>query len=198
MPARRSPKTWLAVIMIFMTAIALAPILRAQKAGLTKICPITIEVDPESVLAKHCAAKVESDNALLSAFFVQLREKKVTEKMPQPVTLYPKPLTPEDFAGTYLRDPVLTKPDGTTIEHWGPIVSFFLGAGGMIDDSTYIDVQSVHVTVTPIKGNADIDFSAQISTVIAYAPYDAPYVLSGGLCHRNLCEWLPSPCPPIR
>ncbi len=198
MSLRRPSVVWLAVVVIVVSAVALAPVLRGQKAVYAKICPITIEVDPESVLAKHCAAKIESDNALLAAYFVQLREKKTTEKMPQPVTRFPKSLGPEDFAGTYLKDPVLTKPDGTMIEHWGPIVSFLLGTGGMIDDSTYIDVQSVHVTVTPITGHADIDFSAQISTVIAYAPYDAPYVLSGGLCHRNLCEWLPSPCPPIR
>lgn len=186
-----------AVVAIVASAVALAPFLSAQKDRYAKICPITIEVDPASVLAKHCAAKIESDNALLSAFLVQLREKKAIEKTPQPVTRFPKLLGPDDFAATYLRDPVLTKPDGTTIEHWNPIISFLMGAGGMIDDSTYIDVQSVHVTVTPINGPGDLDFSAEVSTVIAYAPYDAPYVLSGSLCHRNLCEWL-SPCPPIR
>jgi hypothetical protein len=197
MSLRRPAMVWPAVVVIVVSAVALAPVLRAQKTGYAKLCPITIEVDPASILAKHCAAKIESDNALLSAFLVQLRERKVTEKTPQPVTRFPKSLGPEDFAGTYLRDPVLTKPDGTTIEHWRPIIDFLMGTGGMIDESTYIDVQSVHVTVTPINGPGDLDFAAQISTVIAYAPYDAPYVLSGGLCHRNLCEWL-SPCPPIR
>ena len=195
MSIRRSPKSWMAFGAVMIAVIILVPAARAQKTGYAKICPFTMEIDPNCVLAKHLATKIEADNALLSAFLIQVRQKTTDEKNPQPVTPVPGDLTPASFAGTYLKDPVLIKPDGTTIEHWGPILNFLTNAGGMIKESTYIDVQSVHATLEYINNSVDVDFVAHVETVIAYAPYDAPYILAGETCHRKVCEWVAPPCP---
>jgi hypothetical protein len=195
MSIRKSPKSWTAFGAVMIAVIILVPAVRAQKTGYAKICPFTMEIDPNCVLAKHLATKIEADNALLSAFLIQVRQKTTAEKNAQPVKSVPGDLTPASFAETYLKDPVLTKPDGTTIEHWGPIINFLTNAGGMIKESTYIDVQSVHATLEYVNNFVDVDFVAHVETVIAYAPYDAPCILSGETCHRKVCEWVAPPCP---
>jgi len=198
MSIRRSPKAWAAVMAVIATAIFMAPGIWAQKPGPAKICPIRIEIAQDSVLASKFAAKIESDNALLATLLSQLRQRIAGEKTANP-------LTPEDFSQTYLRDPILTKADGTTIPHWAPIIESLTGQDGIIRGSTYIDVQSVHVTLEylPFGGGkyvkvngttGDVDFIARIETLLAYAPTDDPVKIEGTLCHRKVCEIIS--CPP--
>jgi hypothetical protein len=195
MPNPRTTRLWRAIGSLVIAAMIVAPVLLAQKAQLAKICPLTIGIDPNSVLVKHLATKLEADNALLAAFLIQVRQRVSADKSPQPVKILGPALTPGSFAGTYLADPTLTKPDGSTINHWDQIVSYLTGPGGAIVESTYLDVQSVSVTLEYIPGDAGNDFQAHIRTVLAYAPYDDPVTLNGGLIHCKICEWA-TMCPP--
>lgn len=195
MNTQRSTKRWAIGVAIAVLAVIAAAGIPAQKPSYEKICPITIEISPDSVLAKHCAAKVESDNALLAAFLIQLRQKIIIEKNPQPVTTFPAELTPDNFVGTYLRHPVLTTAEGTTLDNWDAIIHYLGAPEGIIVNSTYIDVQSVHVYLEYLPDSkGDVDFKAHVVTVLAYAPHDAPVTMSGTLCHSKLCVW--EPCPP--
>jgi hypothetical protein len=204
MSIHRSAKFCTAVLAVVAAAVFLTPGIRAQKAGIAKVCPITIEIAQDSMLARNCAAKVESDNALLAAFLVQLRQRAARDRSEELVPVDRKPLAPEDFAGTYLRDPVLTKSDGTTVRGWDKILGYLMGPQGIIVESTYIDVQSVHVSLEylpfgsekfiKVNGKSgDVDLIAHIKTVLAYAPADDPVTIEGELCHRKVCVFYPCP-----
>jgi hypothetical protein len=197
MKNKRSFKFPALVVTIITVMIFAAAALQAQKTGFDKICPISFELSPSSILTTNCAAKVESDNAMLAIWLAQQRQKTGIIRVPiygsEKVT---KASSTVDFDVTYLKNPTLRLADGKEFIGWDDIIPVLTGPKGIIQNSTYIDVQSVHVDLEYVKGDDNIDFIAHVKTVLAYAPYDDPVTIQGVLCHQRICAWVPGPCPP--
>jgi hypothetical protein len=174
-------------IAIFAVALFAAAAFQTQKASYEKICPITFELSPDSILAKNCAAKVESDNAMLAVLLAQARPNFMDGK-----TTLPQ-IGPGNFGDTYLSNPTLRLADGKKFVGWDKVLPELKG---LIRNGTYIDVQSVRVCLGYATGHEDIDLVARVITVLAYATIDDPVTIEGALCHRKFCPWVAGPCPP--
>jgi hypothetical protein len=173
-----------------------------------KICPISFELYPGTLLEKNYAAKIEKDNALLSVFLGDLREAaNAATKGKTDLVLsnwYRTYLRTDGhvnpFERTYLADPKLTTEEGITVEGVSNVLNELYG---IISKSTYIAAQSVHVYLEYLPYMSDdyraknppgtpedkiIDIIAHIKTVLAYAPLDPPVTIEGALPHRKVCD----------
>jgi len=212
MKKKRSLRTFGIAASVLAAAVFTAALLSAPGKGFEKVRPFTLELCPTSDLVKNCAAKVEGDNVKLAQFLTDLRaavagHNKKYEAVPRegrpafkPMEWwdgYSKPANP--FAGTYLQKPRLTTEEGTTLTVWEEILAKLVK---VIGDSTYIDVQSVHVCLEYLPYGGEkfkaynpsgdgIDFVAHVKTVLAYAPEDDPITMDGELRHRKTCIYEP-------
>jgi hypothetical protein len=159
-----------------------------------KICPLTYSLAPGSLMSKKYAAKIESDNSKLSQLLAAYRGS-VLGKTDLNADYWAKQMD-----DTYLRNPTLTTETGVRITGWREILPELLR---VINESTYIDVQSVHVQFeylpygseeylrfnsTITKPESQIDFIGHVRTVLAYAPHDDPVTMEGDLPHRRTCD----------
>lgn len=172
--------------------------LQPLRPGIDKIRPIAFEIGQDSALTKKCAAKVESDNAMLATMLAEMRLDIAAGKA------FDRAAWERRMATTYLKDPVITTEDGQPHPGWANVFDVLTGIVGR---STYIDAQSVHVSLeylaykSPeyIRFNGqtapaladEIDFVAHIKTVLAYAPNDDPVRIEGALRHSKVCVWEP-------
>jgi hypothetical protein len=197
----------------------------AAPPALEKICPITFELYPGTLLEANYAAKIERDNAKLSTFLGEMRSagtiksgiKSWLDKARRVQTdaaamegevkalysLFKERGLPNPFVGTYLADPSLTTESGETVTGMAAVLGELLR---IIDNSTYISAQSVHVYLEYLPSNSQafkeinakypparpelgpIDIIAHIKTVLAYAPKDAPVTIEGKEPHRTICD----------
>jgi len=217
----RSLKFW-GVVLIAAAAIAFAaPRLVSQ--GYEKICPISFRLVPGSSLEKSFAAKIEKDNAVLSTFLGELRSDsvlkgwarewlgriaKIDKRDAAALAAAANDLhrflqgrdIADPFQGTYLAEPSLTTEKGETVTGIPAVVAELLR---IVDASTYIDAQSVHVELEYLPYGSDayrarnpagtaedriVDIIGHIKTVLAYAPFDAPVTIEGTAPHRKVCE----------
>jgi hypothetical protein len=159
-----------------------------------KICPLTYSLAPGSLMSKKYAAKIESDNSKLSQLLAAYRGSTLGK------TDFNSDYWAKQMADTYLRNPTLTTEAGERITGWTEILPELLR---IINESTYIDVQSVHVQFEylPYGGEEyvrynskitapeeQIDFIGHVRTVLAYAPHDDPVTMEGDLPHRRTCD----------
>jgi hypothetical protein len=133
-----------------------------------KICPISFHLYPGTKLESSCAAKVEKDNAKLSAFLSAARTSEALEGYREAVgaVLAVKGLAPAEraaridglsrllapwraefarvnpFAGTYLEHPKLTTETGAVVVGVEAVVAEL---ARIVAVSTYVDAQSVRV-----------------------------------------------------
>jgi len=217
----RSLRFW-GVVLIAAAAIAFAaPRLVSQ--GYEKICPISFRLVPSSSLEKSFAAKIEKDNAVLSTFLGELRSNaalrswarewlgramKIDKRDAAPLAAAASELhkllqgkdIADPFQGTYLAEPSLTTEKGETVIGIPAVIAELLR---IVDASTYIDAQSVHVELEYLPYRSDaynaqnppgtaedriVDIIGHIKTVLAYAPFDAPVTIGGTAPHRKVCE----------
>jgi hypothetical protein len=202
----RSFKFWGVAVAIVAIAVLAATGFQGRRFRFEKVSPISFVFSQDSDLVKNCAAKVEKDNVKLSKFLSDLREV-IQAAMKERKSFDPAAWAkshPNPFAGTYLDKMKLTTEDGTTLTLWEDIVTALTA---VINKSTYIDAQSVHVNLeylvykSPryLKENGstapaladEFDFIAHIKTVLAYAPQDDPLTADGELRHRKTCVYEP-------
>lgn len=162
-----------------------------------KICPLTYSLSPGSLMSKRYAAKIERDNSklsqLLAAYRGSVLEDKKFEKFDPTYWI-------KQMDDTYLKNPTLTTETGSKLTGWREILPELLR---IINASTYIDVQSVHVQFeylpygseeylrynrTATNPEDQIDFIGHVKTVLAYAPHDDPVTMEGNLPHRRTCD----------
>lgn len=159
-----------------------------------KICPLTYSLAPGSLMSRKYAAKIESDNSKLSQLLAAYRGAVLGK------TEFNSDYWIKQMADTYLRNPTLTTEAGERITGWTDILPELLR---IINESTYIDVQSVHVQFEYLpygseeylrfnraitKPEDQIDFVGHVKTVLAYAPHDDPVTMGGDLPHRRTCD----------
>jgi|WetSurSiteA1Bulk_404760.scaffolds.fasta_scaffold16110_2 hypothetical protein len=182
-----------------------------------KICPITFQLYPDTPLEKNFAAKIERDNAVLSTFLGELRSMPGLladvkswianpSRTPDPINEFYGLLKTKNaanpFPGTYLAEPSLTKENGETVTGLPAVIGELVR---IVENSTYIDAQSVQVYLQYLPSNSTeymdinrahpdasrkgpIDIIAHIHTVLAYAPHDDPVRISGTQGHRTVCD----------
>jgi len=204
--SERSIKFWGVAVAIVAIAVFAASGFQGRRFRFEKVSPISFVFSQDSDLVKNCAAKIEKDNVKLSKFLSDLREVIQTatkERKSFDPAAWAKS-HPNPFAGTYLDKMKLTTEDGTTLTVWEDIVAALTA---VINKSTYIDAQSVHVKLEYLvyksprylkeNGNTapaltdEFDFIAHIKTVLAYAPQDDPLTAEGELRHRKTCVYEP-------
>jgi hypothetical protein len=112
--------------------------LQPLRPGIDKIRPIAFEIGQDSALTKKCAAKVESDNAMLATMLAEMRLDIAAGKA------FDRAAWERRMATTYLKDPVITTEDGQPHPGWANVFDVLTGIVGR---STYIDAQSVHVNL---------------------------------------------------
>jgi len=159
-----------------------------------KICPLTYSLAPGSLMSKRYAAKIERDNSALSQLLVAYRESVLG------ITKFDPIYWIKQMDDTYLKNPTLTTETGSKLTGWREILPELLR---IINESTYIDVQSVHVQFeylpygsegylrynrTVTNPEDQIDFIGHVKTVLAYAPHDDPVTMEGDLLHRRTCD----------
>ncbi len=204
--SERSIKFWGVAVAIVAIAVFAASGFQGRRFRFEKVSPISFVFSQDSDLVKNCAAKVEQDNSKLSKFLSDLRgavQTATKERKSFDPAAWAK-AHPNPFAGTYLDKMTLTTEDGTTLTLWEDIVAALTV---VINKSTYIDAQSVHVKLEYLvykspryikeNGNTapalldEFDFIAHIKTVLAYAPQDDPLTAEGELRHRKTCVYEP-------
>ncbi len=179
---------------------ASAPQERAKSETITaapeKICPLTYSLAPGSLMSKKYAAKIEKDNVRLSQLLADYRASVLGagDKKFDPGNWV------NQMADTYLKNPTLTTETGDKFTGWKEVLPQL---ERIINASTYLDVQGVHVTFEYLPyGSEDfirfnrsirepgeqIDFIGHIKTVLAYAPHDDPVTMEGELPHRRTCD----------
>lgn len=132
-----------------------------------KICPITFQLYPGTLLEKNYAARIEHDNAVLSTFLGEMRSTAgliggiktwaqaaihIDKSNPVAMSSAVNDLygilkakgAANPFVGTYLADPSLTKESGETVTG---LPAVLLELARLVEGSTYVDAQSVCVAL---------------------------------------------------
>ena len=176
-----------------------------------KICPITFVLDPVTSLQQRFATDTEKANADLAGILVELRGDVSIPVLAQKCATL--------FTGTYLARPVLWTESGTRVppqgfpgkeyQFWEEVLGYLKSKVIETDKAIYLHPQSVrvyleylplehqtdaymHEKFVELKGcpSNEIDFLANIRTVLAYAPYDDPLIIGNAapVPHRKICE----------
>lgn len=212
MNKKRSLRLWVAAAI---TVGALAVVVAAQVTGMMpkpdKICPITFVLEPMTSLQQKFARDTEKANADLAVILVELRNGVPIPELAQRCAA--------EFALTYLAMPVLWTESGTSVppekypgkayQRWEEILKYLKTMVLEKAQATYVNPQSVRVYLeylplehqtadylakkfVDLKGTppGDVDFLANIRTVLAYAPYDDPLIIGNGapIPHRKVCD----------
>lgn len=211
MHVKRSSYPW--VIAAVVTAAAAAALAAGAQVAPKpeKICPITFILEPVTSLQQRFARDTEAANAKLAHYLVLLRGDEPVAELAQKCAA--------DFEGTYLAWPTLWTESGAPVppadfkgkahERWAEILGYLRSMVLGKAQATYLAPQSVRVYLEylPLANRTaehigsrsarlrgvpagDIDFLANIRTVLAYAPHDDPLVIGNEdpIPHRNLCD----------
>lgn len=149
---------------------------------------------PNTDLEGHIAVKIEKDNARLGLLLADYREAIVYKRA------FDKDLHKKSMEDTYLKNPTLTKEDGTTYVGWDAVLPEL---EAIIKCSAYLRVENVRVDLEylPVDSPAykaknqgitdekkHIDIIAHVKTVLVYAPNDPLLTIGGTVEHRRVCD----------
>ncbi len=192
---------------VLMAAAAGDPSAMAQTAPKPeKLCPISFHLFPSTSLQNRFARDTEKTNARLAQDLVDWRTAKALLPGYEEDRKKLAGSLADAYAGTYLERPVLWDENGAPHAGWIEILTYL---GTVFAKAHYIHPQSVNVyleyvplenqTVDYMKAKlvnlkgalpGDVDFLANIRTVLAYAPYDDPLLLGNEspIPHRKVCD----------
>jgi hypothetical protein len=213
----RSFKIWSVGAAVIALSLLAAAALWGQTAFVSqgpkpeKICPITFVLDPVTSLQQRFATDTEKANADLAVILVALRSGVPIPELAQRCATL--------FASTYLARPILWTESSTRVppqgfpgkeyQFWEEVLGYLKVKVIETDKAIYLHPQSVRVYLeylplenqtgaymreksVDLKGISpnDIDFLANIRTVLAYAPYDDPLIIGNAapVPHRKVCE----------
>lgn len=176
-----------------------------------KICPITFVLEPATSLQQRFARDTEKANADLAKNLVLLRQGMPIPQLAQKCAA--------DFEDSYLARPVLWTESGAPVppgdfrgkayQRWEEILEYLRSMVLGRAQATYLAPQSarVYLEYLPLENQTadylarkrvdlkgfppgDVDFLAEIRTVLAYAPHDDPLLIGNEspIPHRKVCD----------
>lgn len=176
-----------------------------------KICPITFVLEPMTTLQQRFARDTEKANAGLAVILVELRKGTSVPDLAQKCAA--------EFAESYLASPMLWTETGAPVppegfrgkehERWEKILEYLKSMVLGKAQATYLAPQSAYVYLeylplenqtayylaqkrVDLKGvpPGEVDFLANIRTVLAYAPHDDPLLIGNEspIPHRKVCD----------
>lgn len=209
MSEKRSGKLWvIAIAAVALGALAAAALegqMAVEKAKPEKLCPITFHLNPVTTLQTRFSADIEKTNAKLAQTLVDMRKCLATADTKDDEELLAE--CKIGYAGTYLANPVLWDESGKPHQGWPEILKHF---ATIMPRATFIHPQAVNVYLEylPLANQTpeylmkrlgtsrlwfepqEVDFLADIRTVVAYAPFDDPLAMGNAvpIPHKKICD----------
>ena len=220
MNKKRSFRLWtVAIAVVAVAALAAArqeSVAISQKMPTPeKVCPITFHLDPVTSLQARFAADTEKTNAMLAQDLADWRNAKALMPGYEADRKSLAEKLEGVYAGTYLHHPALWDESGVRHSGWYEILTHLVT---VFPKATFIQPQGVHVYLKYVALKSEdfkrynsgllsasgirtgeelaklleneIDFLANIKTVLAYAPYDDPMIIGNDspIPHRKVCD----------